>query len=146
LWGVLVFVLSYIPYLGILIACVPPALLAFVDGGFAWMAWFVLLSTVVNWLAEQVVAPLVTGKGLRISPVVVFLSSIMWGYILGGIGFLLAVPLAKGFLLFFGAFKETAPFAALVSQIPLPEGAAEARATEAAESQAKGQVDLPPSP
>jgi predicted PurR-regulated permease PerM len=144
LWGVLVFVLSYIPYLGIFIACVPPALLAFVEGGFGWMGLFVFLSTVVNWLAEQVVSPLITGKGLRISPVVVFLSSIMWGYVLGGIGFLLAVPLTMGFLLFFGAFRETAPFAALVSQIPLPETARYARVTETAESQARPQVDLPP--
>jgi predicted PurR-regulated permease PerM len=52
LWGVMVFVLSYIPYIGMFIACIPPSLLAFSIGGWPYMLIFIVLITVANGLAE----------------------------------------------------------------------------------------------
>jgi len=121
LWGVMVFVLSYIPYIGMFIACIPPSLLALSIGGVPYMLLFIVLITVVNGLAENVVSPIITGKGLQMSATLVFLSFMLWGEILGGTGYLLAVPLTVGLLLFFGAFEETRGLVAAVSDIPLPE-------------------------
>jgi AI-2 transport protein TqsA len=66
LWGLLTFVLSYIPYIGMFIACVPPGLIAFAQGGVTELAIFVVYCIVINGLAEQVVSPIVTGRGLSI--------------------------------------------------------------------------------
>lgn len=130
LWGLMVFILSYIPYIGIFIACVPPSLLALANGGVPYMLLFILLVIIVNGLAEQVLSPLITGRGLRISPTLVFLSFMLWGFILGGPGFIVAVPLTVGLLLFFGAFDETKGLVAAVSNIPVPEPVPDARRSE----------------
>jgi predicted PurR-regulated permease PerM len=121
LWGLIVFVLSYIPYIGMFIACVPPSLLAFSIGGWPYMLLFIVLITVANGLAEQVVSPIITGRGLQMSATLVFLSFMLWGEILGGSGYFLAVPLTVAMLLFFGAFEETKGLVEAVSSIPMPE-------------------------
>lgn len=130
LWGVIVFVLSYIPYIGMFIACVPPSLLALSIGGVPYMLLFILLITVANGLAEQVVSPIITGKGLQMSATLVFVSFMLWGDILGGSGYFLAVPLTVAMLLFFGAFEETKGLVAAVSEIPMPEPPVQVTASE----------------
>jgi len=130
LWGVMVFVLSYIPYIGMFIACIPPSLLALSIGGWPYMLLFIVLISVANGLAENVVSPLITRKGLKMSATLVFLSFMFWGNIFGGAGFFLAVPLTVGMLLFFGAFEETKGLVAAVSDIPLPETPVEAIPSE----------------
>jgi AI-2 transport protein TqsA len=121
LWGLLTFVLSYIPYIGMFIACVPPGIIELSQGGWTGLAVFALLCIIINGLAEQVVSPLITGKGLSISPVLIFVSFIFWGWILGTVGYLVAVPMTVMVLLFLNSFEETEGFARLVSNIPEPE-------------------------
>jgi AI-2 transport protein TqsA len=121
LWGLLTFVLSYIPYIGMFIACVPPGLIAFAQGGTTELAIFVVICIIMNGLAEQVVSPLVTGKGLSVSPWLIFVSFIFWGWYLGSVGYVVAVPMTLLVLLFLNSFEETAGFAHLVSEIPEPE-------------------------
>jgi AI-2 transport protein TqsA len=121
LWGLLTFVLSYIPYIGMFIACVPPGLIAFASGGVTELAIFVVACIVINGLAEQVVSPIVTGRGLSISPFLIFVSFIFWGWYLGSVGYIVAVPMTLMVLLFLNSFEETAGFAALFSDIPEPE-------------------------
>jgi AI-2 transport protein TqsA len=121
LWGLLTFVLSYIPYIGMFIACVPPGLIAFAEGGLAELAIFVVICIIVNGIAEQVVSPIVTGRGLSISPMVIFVSFIFWGWYLGSVGYVVAVPMTLMVLLFMNSFEETAGLAGLFSDIPEPE-------------------------
>jgi AI-2 transport protein TqsA len=118
IWGLLTFVLSYIPYIGMFIACVPPGLIAFATGGTTALAVFIILCVIINGLAEQVVSPIVTGRGLSISPFLIFVSFIFWGWLLGSIGYIVAVPMTLLVLLFMSSFEETHGIARLFSNLP----------------------------
>jgi AI-2 transport protein TqsA len=118
IWGLLTFVLSYIPYIGMFIACVPPGLIAFATGGATDLAIFIILCIIINGIAEQVVSPIVTGKGLSISPFLIFVSFIFWGWLLGSVGYLVAVPMTLLVLLFMSSFEETDGVARLFSDLP----------------------------
>jgi AI-2 transport protein TqsA len=118
IWGLLVFVLSYIPYIGMFIACIPPGIIAFAEGGLTELAIFIVICLIMNGLAEQVLSPVITGRGLSISPVLIFVSFIFWGWLLGSIGYVVAVPMTLLVVLFMNSFEETAGIAHLVSNIP----------------------------
>jgi predicted PurR-regulated permease PerM len=93
LWGVLMFFLNYIPNIGQMIASVPPVLLALADQGavtaFVVTGWLILVNTVFGYGVE----PRYLEKGLGISGLVVLLSLIFWGWLLGPIGMFLSAPL-----------------------------------------------------
>jgi len=120
LWGVLIFFLSFIPYLGAFLSAIPPVLLAYAQGGLGLALIIVLLTIIINSLTENIVAPLVMGKGLSISPTVVFLSFVFWMYILGGLGAFVAMPLTIALILFMSSFEETRNLAAIMGNIPEP--------------------------
>lgn len=120
LWTVLIFFLSFIPYIGAFFSMIPPILLAYAQGGLGLALVITLLSIVINSLTENIVAPYVMGKGLSVSPTVVFLSFIFWMFILGGPGAFIAMPLTVGLILFMGVFEETRGLAALMATAPEP--------------------------
>lgn len=93
LWGLLAFLLNYIPNIGSIIAAIPAALLALVQLGVAGMIWTVAGYLTVNLVMGNIVESRMMGKGLGLSTLVVFLSLIFWGYIFGAIGMFLSVPL-----------------------------------------------------
>ena len=62
---------------------------------------------VINSITENTIAPMIMGKGLSISPTVMFLSFIFWMFILGRSGAFIAMPLTFGILLFLHSFEET---------------------------------------
>ncbi|WP_343229196.1 AI-2E family transporter [Psychrobium sp. MM17-31] len=93
LWGVLAFLLNYIPNIGSIIAAVPAVLLAVIQLGIGWAGGVVALYLVVNVVMGNAVEPRFLGKGLGLSTLVVFLSLIFWGWLLGTVGMLLSVPL-----------------------------------------------------
>ena len=93
LWGLLAFVLNYIPNFGSLVAAVPAILLAWVQLGPAAALLVALGYLVVNITMGSVLEPRIMGQGLGLSTLVVFLSLLAWGWILGTVGMFLAVPL-----------------------------------------------------
>jgi predicted PurR-regulated permease PerM len=93
LWAVLSFLLNYIPNIGSIIAAVPAVLMAFVEFGFATAGLAGLGFLVVNTVMGNMIEPRFMGKGLGLSTLVVFLSLIFWGWLLGAVGMLLSVPL-----------------------------------------------------
>ncbi|MDP2561894.1 AI-2E family transporter [Psychrobium sp. 1_MG-2023] len=93
LWGVLAFLLNYIPNIGSIIAALPAVLLALVQLGPAWAGGVVGLYVTVNLIMGNAVEPRFLGKGLGLSTLVIFLSLIFWGWLLGTVGMLLSVPL-----------------------------------------------------
>ncbi|MCF2949935.1 AI-2E family transporter [Paraglaciecola aquimarina] len=93
LWAVLAFLLNYIPNIGSIIAAVPAVLLAFVQLGAASAGLAALGFVVSNMVMGNVVEPRYMGRGLGLSTLVVFLSLIFWGWLLGTVGMLLSVPL-----------------------------------------------------
>jgi predicted PurR-regulated permease PerM len=117
-WGLLTFVLSYIPYIGMFIACIPPGIIALSQGGINELAIFIVICLIVNGISEQILSPIVTGKGLSISPALIFISFIFWGWILGSMGYVVAVPMTLLVLFFLSSFEKTAGLAGLFSDIP----------------------------
>ncbi|MCP5427095.1 MAG: AI-2E family transporter [Chromatiaceae bacterium] len=93
LWGVVAFFLNYVPNIGSLIAAVPAVLLALVQLGVPAALWATLGYLVINNLVGNVVEPRFMGRGLGLSALVVFLSLVFWGWVLGTIGMFLSVPL-----------------------------------------------------
>jgi AI-2 transport protein TqsA len=93
LWGLLAFLLNYIPTLGSVIALTPPTLLAFLFLG--WQHGVALLAgyLTIEMVMGNVIEPRVMGKTLGLSSLVVFLSLVFWGWIWGPIGMFLSVPL-----------------------------------------------------
>ncbi len=93
LWGLLAFLLNYVPAIGSIIAAIPAVLLAAVQigNGTALLAAGGYIT--INVLMENVIEPRFMGRGLGLSALVIFLSLTFWGWILGPIGMLLSVPL-----------------------------------------------------
>jgi len=107
LWGILTFLLGYIPYLGFILAALPPMLLGlFKYGPIGALAVLAGIS-IVNAIVENVLFPSLAGKGLKLSPSVVFLSLFYWAYVLGTPGALIAVPLTMVVKIILESFEET---------------------------------------
>lgn len=93
LWGLLAFLLNYVPNIGSIIAAVPAVLLAVVQLGPATAAWAALGFLVINVIFGNFIEPRFMGRGLGLSTLVVFLSLVFWGWVLGPVGMFLSVPL-----------------------------------------------------
>jgi AI-2 transport protein TqsA len=93
LWGVLAFLLNYIPNIGSIIAAVPAVTLAALQLGLGEAGAIGLGYMLINMIMGNIVEPRYLGKGLGLSTLVVFLSLIFWGWLLGTVGMLLSVPL-----------------------------------------------------
>ncbi len=93
LWGVIAFLLNYIPNIGSIIAAIPPCLLGFVLLGWEQGVILVLGYVVINTVMGNIIEPKVMGKRLGLSNLVVFLSLVFWGWIWGPLGMFLSVPL-----------------------------------------------------
>jgi AI-2 transport protein TqsA len=93
LWGLLAFVLNYVPNIGSVIAAVPALLLALIQLGPGHAAAAAAGYVAINLVMGNVVEPRFMGRGLGLSTLVVFLSLLFWGWMLGPVGMLLSVPL-----------------------------------------------------
>jgi predicted PurR-regulated permease PerM len=107
LWGVLTFFLSYIPYLGIFLATLPSVLLAWAQYGPGMAVVVIIGVTVLNGTAENIIAPKLIGQGMRVSPLVVFLSFTFWSLLLGPLGMFLSMPLTVIILFLLDSFDDT---------------------------------------
>jgi predicted PurR-regulated permease PerM len=87
------FLFNYIPNIGSIIAAIPAVLLAFVQLGTAGAGGVAALYLATNMVMGNLVEPRFMGRGLGLSTLVVFLSLIFWGWLLGSVGMLLSVPL-----------------------------------------------------
>ncbi len=93
LWGILAFLLNYVPNIGSLIAAVPAILLALIQLGPGTALVAAVLYLLTNIGMGNGVEPRFMGQGLGLSTLVVFLSLVFWGWMLGPVGMLLSVPL-----------------------------------------------------
>jgi predicted PurR-regulated permease PerM len=93
LWGVLAFMLNFVPNIGSIIAAVPAVLLTIVQLGFTPALMVAAVYIIVNIVVGSIIEPKYMGKGLGLSTLVVFVSLVFWGWVLGPVGMLLSVPL-----------------------------------------------------
>lgn len=93
IWGLLAFALNYIPNIGSVLAAIPPIIQVLAFGGL-YDALVVLAGyLIINLVFGNILEPRIMGRGLGLSTLVVFLSLIFWGWLLGPVGMLLSVPL-----------------------------------------------------
>ena len=93
LWGLIAFLLNYIPTLGSIIAGVPPTLLGVIQFGFGYGLLVALGYVAINIALGTFIEPMLMGRRLGLSTLVVFLSLVFWGWVWGPVGMLLSVPL-----------------------------------------------------
>ena len=93
LWGLLAFFFNFVPNIGSIIAAVPAVLLAIVQLGASTALLTAGGYLAVNILLGSVLEPRLLGRTLGISPLIIFLSLVFWGWVLGPVGMLLSVPL-----------------------------------------------------
>lgn len=91
--GFLAFILHYIPNVGAIVAAVPAILLALLQLGVGPAFLVALGYLLIHFLLGNLLEPLLLGRRLRLSPLVVFFSLVFWGYVWGPVGMLLSVPL-----------------------------------------------------
>lgn len=114
LWGLLAWFMGYIPSVGFWIALIPPVLLAYAQYGLQTALVVFIAYVLINGGVQNFYQPKVMGQRLKISPVVVFIGLFVWGYLLGGIGAILAVPMTMLLLITMENFEVTRPLAILM--------------------------------
>jgi predicted PurR-regulated permease PerM len=92
-WAVLAFVMNFVPSIGMVLSLIPPVLLTLLESG--WQRALVVLVgfLVLNFVIDNIVKPRIMQRGLDVSPLLSLLSLIIWSFLLGPIGALLALPL-----------------------------------------------------
>ncbi len=117
LWGLLAFLLNYIPNIGSLIAAIPAVLLAIIQLNTAGVILTMVGYLVINLVMGSLIEPRIMGRGLGISTLVIFLSLIFWGWVLGPIGMFLSTPLTMSVKIAFETNEDTRWFAVLLSSM-----------------------------
>ncbi|PLX05573.1 MAG: hypothetical protein C0598_14285 [Marinilabiliales bacterium] len=107
LWGLLAFMLNFIPSIGSIIAAIPAIILAFIQLGFFEGIITGVVYLIVNSLIGSIIEPPLMGRNLGLSPLIVFISLIFWGFILGPVGMLIAAPLTMILKIIFDNREQT---------------------------------------
>ena len=93
LWGLLALLLNFIPNIGSMIAAIPAVIMTLIQFGFGSAAWVAVLYIGINSVMGNLIEPRLMGRTLGLSPLVVFVSLVLWGWLLGPVGMFLSVPL-----------------------------------------------------
>lgn len=134
LWGVVSWILAYIPAVGYWLALIPPVLLAYSQQGIRTALIVFVGYALINGTAANIISPRVLGKGLRVSPLIVFMSVFIWAWLLGGIGAILAMPLTMLIIVILDSFEATRWAASLMRYVPGSDSEPDAEAVNHARS------------
>ena len=92
-WALLSFVTNYIPAIGFVIGLIPPVLLALLGSGWGMALAVIVVYSVLNILIQTILQPRIIGESVGVTASVAFVSLLLWGWVLGGLGTLLALPM-----------------------------------------------------
>ena len=120
LWGLLAFFFNYVPNIGSFIAAIPPVLLALIQRDLNCALLMGIGYAAINGIIGNFVEPRMMGKGLGLSTLVVFLSLVFWGWVLGPVGMLLSVPLTMIVKIGLENFEQTRWLAIMLGSNPEP--------------------------
>jgi predicted PurR-regulated permease PerM len=93
LWGVLAFITNYVPNIGFVLGVVPPAVLGLLAGGWGDFVAVLVVYSVLNFVVQTLIQPRFVGDSVGLSMTVTFIALLFWGWVLGALGALLAIPL-----------------------------------------------------
>lgn len=120
LWGLLAFLLNFVPYLGALIAAIPAIFLALIQLGIGPAMYAAAGYVVIFLIIGNVVQPWLMGRSLGLSTLVVFVSLVFWGGLLGLVGVVLAIPITMALKLALEDNEGTRWIAVLLGPKPSP--------------------------
>lgn len=116
-WGVMAFLLNYIPTVGSAVAVVPPSLFALVQfDGFGKPLAVFLGVALLQILFGNYLDPIISGRFVKLSPVMVLISIVFWGWVWGIPGALLGVPITIGIVIATDHFSNTRWIAKMLSE------------------------------
>ncbi len=121
LWAVLAFFLNFVPNIGSIIAAVPPILVALIQHSWVNASIVTAGYVVVNMVIGNFMEPRIMGRGLGLSTLVVFLSLVFWGWVLGPVGMLLSVPLTMTIKVALESNRDTRWIAIILGSEPRPD-------------------------
>lgn len=101
MWGVIAFALNFVPVIGSVIAAVPPIALALLSSGPAGAVGVASGYVAVNLIVDNIIEPRVMGRAVGLSPLIVVMAMLIWGFVLGPVGAILAVPLTMAIKIVF---------------------------------------------
>ena len=116
LWSMLTFLLSYVPYIGSLVALIPPAILGFLLLEPTSAIILVVLLIAKEQIWGQFIENKLFGSSLDISPIVLLLVTAFWFWLWGIMGMILAVPMAVIAKIILSNIPETRPISILLSE------------------------------
>ena len=108
-WGFFSFITNFIPNVGFVIGIIPPALIALLDSGWETMVLVLVVYSVLNVTIQTFIQPRYVGNTVGLSAEITFMSLVVWAFLLGPLGALLAVPMT---LLLRAVFLDSDPRAA----------------------------------
>jgi predicted PurR-regulated permease PerM len=107
LWGLIAFLLNFVPAVGSVIAAIPAVALALIDNNPETAALVTACYVGINIVIGNFLEPRVMGDGMGLSPLIVVTSLIFWGWVLGPVGMVLAVPLTVILRIMLGSQPST---------------------------------------
>jgi predicted PurR-regulated permease PerM len=93
IWGPLAGIMNLVPYIGPVIGAIPPIIVGGLSGGLSLLIWTTAFIFVIQMLESNIITPRLTANTVDLNPLAVLVSSIIWGYLWGGIGVVLAIPI-----------------------------------------------------
>ncbi|MBN2325135.1 MAG: AI-2E family transporter [Spirochaetes bacterium] len=117
LWGVLAFFLNYIPYIGSIIAVIPPIILSFLQFPHSYVPYLTAILLIgIQLVIGSFLDPEIMGNRFNLSPIVILVALFFWGYVWGGVGTFLAVPIMAIVKIVFHNIDSTRFIAVLMSK------------------------------
>jgi AI-2 transport protein TqsA len=124
LFGILAFLLNYIPTFGSIIAAIFPTITALAEQESPWSKAVVIVVAylAINITLGNFIEPKILGRQLNLSPLVIIISVVFWAWLWGPVGTFLAVPLTAGVQIVLANGRTTRAIAVMMSSGPPREG------------------------